>query len=156
MQIRRQLGWVVGGVTVVVLYYFLILQPQEPSRPEPELHDAYSQVSPPEVKNMLDRGEDVALLDVRRLDEYYGPLGHLPGARLIPVQELASRFRELEDIKDKDLIVYCRTGRRSTLAAEFLSERGYRILHMQGGMVAWNEMLQGEPTSLVPLNIPPQ
>lgn len=74
------------------------------------------------------------LLDVRTLEEYYGDLGHLPDAKLIPYNEIANRIDELADQKDKTIIAYCRSGRRSAIATNILKENGFKVYNMTGGM----------------------
>lgn len=78
----------------------------------------------------------VYLLDVREPDEYAA--GHIPGITLIPMGEVASRLAELP--RDKEIIVTCRTGNRSSQIADLLREQGFTNVHnMTGGIVAWEE-----------------
>lgn len=72
------------------------------------------------------------LLDVRTPEEYGA--GHLPGAKNIPVQELASRLAELPP--RAPVVVYCRSGARSAAAAQLLRARGHDVLDI-GPMSAW-------------------
>jgi len=74
------------------------------------------------------------LVDVRRPDEYAD--GHLPGAINIPYDQIARRVREIGP-KTTDVIVYCRSGRRSAVAAATLEELGYSKVHDLGPMSAW-------------------
>ncbi|HVP66160.1 MAG TPA: rhodanese-like domain-containing protein [Anaeromyxobacteraceae bacterium] len=74
------------------------------------------------------------IIDVRRPDEYAA--GHIPGAVNIPYDEVAVRTSEVGSL-DTEVIVYCRTGRRSAVAAETLVELGYRHVHDLGPMSAW-------------------
>ena len=77
--------------------------------------------------------EGVQLVDVRERDEFAS--GSLPDARSIPLSELASRYRELNP--DRPVAVLCRSGSRSTRAAEFLSEHGFRdVANLDGGLLA--------------------
>ena len=98
---------------------------------------AYNEIRVEEVRMMIDGEEDVFLLDVRTLGEYYGELGHLPSAVLIPHYALEGRLAELSEHKDKKIIAYCRTGKRSAFAAEILSKNGYNVYNMTGGMKLW-------------------
>jgi len=76
------------------------------------------------------------VLDVRTPEEY--AKGHIQGAKLIPVQVLADRLAEVP--KDKQVYVYCHSGRRSANAAKLLAAKGFtRIENMQGGITAWKE-----------------
>lgn len=78
----------------------------------------------------------VFLLDVREPDEYAA--GHIPGITLIPMGEVADRLNELP--RDKEIIVTCRSGNRSSQVADFLREQGFTNVHnMTGGLVAWQD-----------------
>lgn len=83
------------------------------------------------------------LLDVRQPHEY--EQDHLPGAKLIPLPDLFSRWDELD--KDKSVIAYCASGRRSMAAAEMLSGRGFgKVVSLRGGMNAWEGLgAEGPP-----------
>lgn len=72
------------------------------------------------------------LLDVRTPAEFAG--GHLPGAKNIPVQDLAARMRELPE--GASVVVYCRSGARSAAAAQLLRGRGHDVLDIST-MAAW-------------------
>lgn len=94
-----------------------------------------------EVKKIIDEGsKEYFLLDVRTLEEYYGDLGHLPDAKLIPYNEIANRIDELSEQKDKKIIAYCRSGRRSAIATKILKENGFEVYNMSGGMKKLKEV----------------
>ena len=94
-----------------------------------------------EVKKIIDEeSEKYFLLDVRTLKEYYGDLGHLPDAKLIPYDEIANRIDELSEQKDKKIIAYCRSGRRSAIATKILKENGFEVYNMIGGMKKLKEV----------------
>ena len=80
-------------------------------------------------------GKDVLLLDVRTPFEFR--MGHIDNAQLIPVQELAARFQELNEHRDKLILVYCRTQNRSSVATEFLRKQGFHAVFVEGGYSAW-------------------
>ena len=64
--------------------------------------------------------------------------GHVPGAINVPHDELQSRLGELAALRDKDVVVYCKSGRRSGLALEFLGQQGYtRLRHLDGDLQGW-------------------
>lgn len=80
------------------------------------------------------------VLDVRNPEEWNDRYGHIEGARLIPLPELAAREAEIEAWKDKPIMVVCQAGARSQAAAEMLAARGYRrVFNLEGGMIAWRE-----------------
>ena len=78
--------------------------------------------------------ETTYVLDVRSPEEYAS--GHVPGAVNIPYDQIASRMAEVP--KDKDVVLYCKSGRRAGIAAEVLAGQGYtRLQHLEGDIVAW-------------------
>ena len=80
----------------------------------------------------------LVLLDVRTPDEYAG--GHLPGAINIPNAELADRIGELADARERDIVVYCRTGNRTEQALKVLEKAGFkRLFHLKGDYTRWSE-----------------
>jgi phage shock protein E len=84
--------------------------------------------------------ESTYVLDVRSPEEYAS--GHVPGAVNIPYDQVASRIAEVP--KDKDVVLYCKSGRRAGIAAEVLAGHGYeRLQHLEGDIVAWVE--KGRP-----------
>ena len=98
----------------------------------------YTGVSVQQGKGMIDRGE-VFILDVRTPEEYAS--GHINGSTLlavqdIPGQELAEKLKEIP--KDRKILVYCRSGRRSAQASAILAENGFaQVYNMQGGITEW-------------------
>ena len=80
------------------------------------------------------RDPELLVLDVRSPEEYAA--GHVPGAVNVPYDQVAQRLAEIP--KDKDVVLYCRSGRRTGIAAEVLESNGYtRLQHLQGDMEAW-------------------
>lgn len=94
----------------------------------------YQKITPKEAKELMDGG-DVIVLDVRTEAEYRQ--GYIKGAILIPDTEIAQKSGEMLPDKDKTILVYCRTGRRSELAAKELIEIGYTDVRDFGGIVDW-------------------
>jgi len=85
------------------------------------------------------------LIDVRQPEEY--EQFHLPGSRLIPLPLLVDSMEELD--LARDLIIYCSVGGRSRMAAHFLARRGFnRVLHLQGGIEAWEHRTAASPPEL--------
>jgi rhodanese-related sulfurtransferase len=92
----------------------------------------------PQQVHELQVKKDPALfvLDVRSPEEFAA--GHVPGAVNIPHDQVASRLAEIP--KDKEVVLYCRSGRRAGLAAETLEANGYKDLRlMQGDMAGWEK-----------------
>ncbi len=94
----------------------------------------YGDVSVDEAWNIIQDKPELVILDVRTQEEY--DEGHIENAVLIPVQELPDRWGELNT--NDELLVYCRTGNRSTTAVEILEEAGFgKIYHMHQGISVW-------------------
>jgi len=90
------------------------------------------EIQGPEARQLVAAG--ARLLDVRAPAEYAG--GHLPGAINVPVQELDRRLAEVGP-RDGELVLYCRSGKRSARAAEILRAHGFTRVHNLGPMTAW-------------------
>jgi glyoxylase-like metal-dependent hydrolase (beta-lactamase superfamily II)/rhodanese-related sulfurtransferase len=79
---------------------------------------------------------DVQVIDVREADEFDGPLGHIAGARLVPMAELPQRLAEID--KARPVVTVCRSGTRSAQAAVLLGKAGLRdVANLAGGMLCW-------------------
>ncbi len=92
-----------------------------------------------DLRGRLGTPDAPLILDVRAADEFTGPLGHVPGAVNIPLDELETRLDELAEAMEGAIIAVCRTDRRSAMAARLLAEAGARDVRvLSGGMVAWN------------------
>lgn len=84
------------------------------------------------------KADSVQLLDVRSPQEFAE--GHIAGAININVQSDDFRQRADKELsKDSTILVYCRSGRRSMDAAETLTELGYKVVNLKGGIIEWNE-----------------
>ena len=95
----------------------------------------YQQITQEEAKKIMDSGEDCVILDVREQDEF--DEGHIPGAILLPYTEIESKAETMLPDKDKQILVYCRSGRRSKIAAEVLVKLGYTNIKEFGGIIDW-------------------
>lgn len=92
------------------------------------------------LKQKMDAGEDVLLLDVRNAADYAGEQGHVEGAVLIPVEELEQRLSEIESFQEKTVMTICRTDKRSAKAAQILTKHGFSDVHViRNGMTEWNK-----------------
>lgn len=81
------------------------------------------------------------IIDVRTVEEYTG--GHIKGAINIPYDQIEAQSFLLNELKDKTLVVYCRSGRRAHIFESALSKRGFTLLHLEGDMLGWQA--QGLP-----------
>ena len=88
-----------------------------------------------ELKARMDQGEALHIVDVR--EEYEFDEFNI-GAQLIPLGELSDRLDEIENLKEVELIVHCRSGARSGRAKEYLESEGFsKVRNLIGGMLAW-------------------
>ena len=95
----------------------------------------YEQISGAEAKALMDSEIGYIIIDARTQEEY--DQGHIPGAILIPEYEIADRAeKELPD-KNQLILVYCRSGRRSKIAADELVKLGYTNVKEFGGIINW-------------------
>ncbi len=98
-------------------------------------HDA---ITVEELKQRLDRGEDVFILDVRNPEEIQ--ICRLPGSTVIPLPTLPQRFGELD--RDREIIVHCKSGVRSQKAIHFLRQQGFaKLKNLTGGILAWADRI---------------
>ncbi|MFQ6066247.1 MAG: rhodanese-like domain-containing protein [bacterium] len=98
------------------------------------LPEGYHNISAAQLKAKIDGGENFILLDVREPSEY--KMGHIKGAKLLPVGEIEERWHELDPARE--VVVYCRSGHRSTIAAEKLVKLGFnKVKNLLGGILDW-------------------
>ena len=95
----------------------------------------YVNITAEEAKQIIDTEEGYIILDVRTQEEY--DQGHIPGAILIPDTEIKAKAEDVLTDKEQMILVYCRSGRRSKLAAESLVELGYTNIKEFGGIIDW-------------------
>ncbi len=91
------------------------------------------QITAQQVEERLRGNNPPYILDVRTIGEFRG--GHIPGAQLIPLGELARRVNEIP--KDREIVTVCRSGSRSAMAAKQLQKAGFEVQNLAGGMMQW-------------------
>ncbi|MDG4656938.1 rhodanese-like domain-containing protein [Ectobacillus antri] len=91
------------------------------------------EITPQEVETLLKQGKSLNILDVREVTEVAE--GKIPGAVNLPLGWIEFRMHELDS--RKEYIVVCRSGGRSASAVQFLEGKGFNVINMQGGMLAW-------------------
>src|SRR5947199_4531738 len=105
-----------------------------PAAPEPAAVNNATEITSLELKQRLDRGERLRIVDVREPNEYQ--INRIPGSELIPLGEVPKRYGGLKP--DEELIVHCKSGVRSAKAADFLRSVGFkRVLNLKGGILDW-------------------
>ena len=91
-----------------------------------------------QLREMMRNDSNLVLLDVRNPHELEDKsLGHIDGVLNIPLPELEKRLSELDEFKDKDIAVICRSGRRSGTATDLLVKNGFNAVNVLGGMVQY-------------------
>jgi phage shock protein E len=94
------------------------------------------------LSERLGSADAPVILDVRTLEEYSS--GHVPGAINVPYDQVADRVEEFAAFRDADVVVYCQSGKRASMAAADLKAAGFsRVLDLEGHMQGWKE--QGLP-----------
>jgi Rhodanese-related sulfurtransferase len=89
-----------------------------------------------ELKERLDRGDDVQVIDVREQNEY--DTARLPDSKLIPLGQVVSRMSEIDP--NRETVVHCKGGVRSARAIEALQRAGFegKLINLKGGITAWS------------------
>ena len=95
----------------------------------------YVNITAEEAKRIIDSEEGYIILDVREQDEY--DAGHIPGAIVISHEKITEKAEDVLTDKEQLILVYCRSGRRSKIAAEALLELGYTNIKEFGGIIDW-------------------
>lgn len=109
---------------------------------------SYKKMTAEEAKDMMDAG-GVTIIDVRTKEEY--DTAHVPGAVLIPLDELPARIPALLESPESPVLVYCRTGVRGKMASEALISLGYQKVYDFGGIVDWPYDVTASGENAVPL-----
>jgi rhodanese-related sulfurtransferase len=96
-----------------------------------------AEITPTEFVARRERGESLTLLDVR--EDWELGVASVPDVVHIPMGEVADRLGELD--RDREVVVLCRSGRRSLQVASFLQQNGFRAVNLAGGILAWSREL---------------
>ena len=92
------------------------------------------------VKQMLDGGEKLLLVDVREQDEH--DIARIPGATLIPMKQIPTSLERLEAYRDGRIVVHCHHGGRSMRVTQWLRQQGYaNVQNLTGGIDAWSQQV---------------
>ncbi len=96
-----------------------------------------AEITPTEFVERRSRGESLTLLDVR--EEWELGVASVPDVVHIPMGEVADRLGELD--RNREVVVLCRSGRRSLQVANFLQQNGFQAVNLAGGILAWSREL---------------
>ncbi len=98
------------------------------------------EITPLELKVMLDEKQDFLLLDVREPNEW--DIANIKGSLLLPLSQLPQRFHELDKFKGKPIAVHCKSGVRSAKAIAFLKQQGFdHLTNVAGGILGWSDQV---------------
>lgn len=126
------MGKTISMIATLVLLAGLLWAADTPAGPAA----AGGLITPEKAKALLAKDASITLLDVRTAEEFNG--GHIPGAKLLPYDQIdAKSIAALAPDKKATIIVYCRSGRRSAIAAKTLEGLGYRQVFDLGGINTW-------------------
>ncbi|HZK21801.1 MAG TPA: rhodanese-like domain-containing protein [Oscillospiraceae bacterium] len=130
------------GVVAGLLFSSIIALPKESNdaisttQTQVQAKAAYKTITAKEAKEKIDGDSEVIVLDVRTKEEYV--ISHIGGAILIPYDTITDKKPDLLPNLDAEILIYCRSGRRSAIAAEALIELGYTNVYDFGGIIDWN------------------
>ena len=128
IMIKRRLLSIIGALVLLFVLSACAMEEQS-------FENEYKQISQKEAKEIMDSEKEYVILDVRTEEEFAEK--HIPGAVLIPHDEIESRAeKELLD-KEKIILVYCRSGNRSKVASQILADLGYSAVFEFGGINDW-------------------
>ena len=96
------------------------------------------EMTPKELKARMDKGNAPYLLDIREPHEVEICSIKTDNGGHIPMQQIPGRFQELDTYRDKELVVYCRSGGRSANVANYLRAQGFKtVINLSGGILGW-------------------
>ena len=103
---------------------------------QPETKPTMEEITAKELKERLDKGDDIQIIDVREPHEY--EIGQIPGSKLIPLGQVLNRMNEIDP--ERETVVHCKMGGRSAKAIDALQRSGFqgRLANLAGGITAWS------------------
>ena len=127
-------------LAISLIAFFLLGCAKQAAKSDNEKLTGYQKITPVVVKERLDKGEKLIIVDVRTKEEYDS--GHIANSLLIPYDEIEKKAPALLTDKNAAIIVYCRTGRRSEIAAKSLLKLGYTNVADMGAISDWKYGLE--------------
>jgi rhodanese-related sulfurtransferase len=134
---RRPRGRLLAAVVAAAALLAACRSGRRADRLDP-MEQPFRKVTPPVAFEMLRDAPYLAIVDLRSEEEFRGPLGHLNGARNLPMSELRENYRDLLDLKPQTFLVYCRRDECHGEAMEFLLSHGFDdAVLIDGGIERW-------------------
>ena len=127
-------------LAISLIAFFLLGCAKQAAKSDGDKSSGYQKITPVVVKERLDKGEKLIIVDVRTKEEYDS--GHIANSLLIPYDEIEKKAPALLTDKNAAIIVYCRTGRRSEIAAKALIGMGYTNVADMGSISDWKYGLE--------------
>ena len=127
-------------LAISLIAFFLLGCAKQAAKSDGDKSGGYQKITPTALKERLDKGEKLIIVDVRTKEEYDS--GHIANSLLIPYDEIEKKAPALLTDKNAAIIVYCRTGRRSEIAAKALIGMGYTNVADMGGISDWKYGLE--------------
>ena len=105
--------------------------------PQAETKTTMDEITATELKQRLDKGDDIQIIDVREPHEY--EIGQIPDSKLIPLGQVLNRMNEIDP--DRETVVHCKMGGRSAKAIDALQRSGFpgKLINLKGGITAWSD-----------------
>ena len=105
--------------------------------PQSETKITMEEITATELKQRLDKGDDIQIIDVRETHEY--EIGQIPNSKLIPLGQVLNRMNEIDP--DRETVVHCKMGGRSAKAIDALQRSGFpgKLINLKGGITAWSD-----------------
>lgn len=112
------------------------------SKQKPQLI-LFMDISVQELKERIDQGDAPIMIDVREPHEW--EMQHLEGVQKISLGTLPYKIQDIEEIRDKEVVMICRSGGRSGRATQFLAQQGFtKVRNLTGGMLAWKANIDSD------------
>ncbi|MHC1717546.1 MAG: rhodanese-like domain-containing protein [Acidaminococcaceae bacterium] len=127
-------------LAISLIAFFVMGCAKQATKSDGDKSGGYQKIAPVAVKERLDKGEKLIIVDVRTKEEY--DTGHIPQSLLIPYDEIEAKAASLLPDKNAAIIVYCRSGRRSEIAAKSLVKLGYTNVADMGAISDWKYGLE--------------
>ena len=102
-----------------------------------ETKSTMEEITATQLKQRLDQGDDIQIIDVREPHEY--EIGQIPNSKLIPLGQVLNRMNEIDP--DRETVVHCKMGGRSAKAIDALQRSGFpgKLINLKGGITAWSD-----------------
>lgn len=103
-----------------------------------EKREGFVEIEVKAARELIQNDKNTVVLDVRTEEEYWSETGHIEGSILIPIDNLEQKISQLEQYKERPIILFCYVGQRSKVGCQLLAKSGFKKLYnVIGGMMEW-------------------